>query len=105
VRPNVQLTSDAIEELEYASQWYEKRQDGLGLVFIAAVDRAAGQLAKWPHAGSPVDDIDTDLEVRTVRVERFPYSLAYVVHEGKATVIAVIHDRRRPRYWIDRTNV
>ncbi|MEM9131465.1 MAG: type II toxin-antitoxin system RelE/ParE family toxin [Actinomycetota bacterium] len=99
---NVELTTDAVEEVTHASQWYDDRQDGLGLVFVAAVDRAINHLARWPHAGAPVDDVDPDLDVRTVRVERFPYSLAYVLHESKAIVIAVIHDRRRPRYWIDR---
>ncbi len=37
-----------------------------------------------------------------MRVERFPCYAAYVVQESGATVVAIAHERRRPRYWIDR---
>jgi toxin ParE1/3/4 len=98
----VGLTAEAVDELRDASAWYEERRVGLGLVFVAAVDRAVDRIARWPGAGVLVDGVDPQLQVRRVPVERFPYSLAYVVGDDGVTVVAVVHGRRRPRYWVGR---
>ena len=98
----VGLTAEAVDELRDASAWYEERRAGLGLVFVAAVDRAVDRIARWPGAGVLVDGVDPELQVRRVPVGRFPYALAYVVGDDRVTVVAVVHGRRRPRYWIGR---
>lgn len=102
MRLAVDLTSEASDELRQASRWYEDRRAGLGLAFVAAVDRAINQVARWPRTGAPVEGVGSDLEVRRMRIERFPYYAAYVVHEGHATIVAIAHERRRPRYWVER---
>ena len=45
----VKLTAEAVEELSEASAWYEERRVGLGLAFVAAVDRALDQIARRPR--------------------------------------------------------
>ena len=102
MRLPVDLTGGASDELRDASRWYEERRAGLGLAFVAAVDRAIDQVARWPRTGAPIEGVGPDPEVRRMRIERFPYYAAYVVHEGRATIVAVAHERRRPRYWVDR---
>ena len=53
----------------------------------------------WPgiRAASPV--------LRKATVQRFPYVIAFERHEQHVLVLAVAHARRRPRYWLTRTNL
>jgi len=102
VSQRVSFGPEASAELEDAARWYEQRRAGLGLAFLAAVDVAASFVVRWPQAGAPINGLPEDLDVRRVPVARFPYHLAYLVTERQTHVLAVAHDRRRPRYWSDR---
>lgn len=102
MRLPINLTGEASDELRNASLWYEDRRAGLGLAFVAAVDRAIDRVARWPRTGALIEGVGSELEIRRMPVERFPYYVAYVVHEGGATIVAMAHERRRPRYWIER---
>jgi toxin ParE1/3/4 len=63
---------EAALEAEEAIDWYEAQQPGLGLAFLAAMDRAVQLLARWPRSGSQVPGVDDELEVRRLRVPAFP---------------------------------
>jgi plasmid stabilization system protein ParE len=93
------LSAEAAEELEAAADWYEKRQPGLGLVFLDAVEAALAYLADWPVSGAPVL---TTAGARRTPVSRFPYHLPYVLLDDHVRVLAVAHDHRRPGYWRSR---
>jgi plasmid stabilization system protein ParE len=93
---------EAAAELQEAASWYESERPGLGLAFLAAVERAVEHLAAWPEAGSTIPGVATDLGVRKVPVARFPYYLAFLVGSDSLRVLAVAHERRRPGYWSPR---
>jgi hypothetical protein len=40
--------------------------------------------------------------VRRVFVRRFPYHVVYIELADRLQILAVAHDRRRPRYWVGR---
>lgn len=101
----VRFLLEATAELEDALRWYEQRRRGLGLSFLAAVDAAIEFVARWPEAGAPVTGVGADLDIRRVRVGRFPYQLAYMRRGASVHVLAVAHDRRRPHYWHQRTDL
>ena len=82
--------------------WYEERREGLGLAFLAAVDRAVESVERWPRVGALVEDVPDPLEARQVSVLRFPYFVAYLIADDVIVVLGVAHVRRRPRYWSDR---
>lgn len=94
----VRLLDEAVAEVEDASVWYEEQRVGLGLAFLAAVDRSIGHLSQWPLTGTLIEGVDESLEVRRMTVGSFPYYLAYMTTEEHITVLAVAHERRRPRY-------
>jgi plasmid stabilization system protein ParE len=98
----VTLHAEATAELEAAALWYDDQRDGLGLQFLAAVDRTIQQIAAWPHAGSPVEGLASDLLVRRAPIPRFPYHVAYMATDDGIHVLAVPHDHRRPGYWKNR---
>ena len=49
--------------------------------------------------GSPLTDLD---DVRRVPVRRFPCQLVFLTSSDEIVVVAMMHERRRPTYWIDR---
>ena len=98
----VRFAPEASAEFTDAARWYEERHVGLGLAFVAAVDRAVESLLRWPRAGPPVAGLAEELEVRQLPVSRFPYHVAYLVTDEVIHVLAIAHDRRRPVYWSGR---
>jgi hypothetical protein len=40
--------------------------------------------------------------IRRFLLQRFPYAIAYQAHPDLTTVLAIVHGRRRPLYWVGR---
>jgi plasmid stabilization system protein ParE len=102
VSGRIRLDPRAADELDQAAAWYERQRVGLGRDLVLAVGAAVRALARSPRAGAPVDRVDPTIDVRRVRVRRFPYQVVYVMHAEDIVVIAVAHDRRRQGYWAGR---
>ena len=98
----VRFSAEAASELNAAAAWYDVQQPGLGETFLDAVDVTLGYLSDWPGSGSPVPGVPAGPDVRRAPVARFPYHLPYVVLENHLRILAVAHDRQRPRYWAPR---
>lgn len=77
----------------------------LGWLFWLRSIRPSNPSARWPNAGAPVTGVGADLDIRRVRVGRFPYQLAYMTEDDRIHILAVAHDRRRPGYWHRRTEL
>lgn len=99
----VTVHADAAAEVEAAAAWYDDQRDGLGLQFLAAVDRAIRHAGAWPQSGTPVKGLGPDFVVRRLPVSGFPYHLAYLASHDRIHILAVAHDHRRPGYWKSRT--
>lgn len=87
----------ARREFDDAALWYEKRRTGLGLQFIAEVDRVIDAASEHPLRFPEVHR-----EVRCIRIRRFPYSVFFGVEEGRLLILAVFHGRRNPSVWRER---
>lgn len=88
---------EALRDLDEAAGWYERAEPGLGAAFVDAyVTRLEEALAR-PSIGTPERIGGT--VVRTFKLRRFPYVIVLVVRRSEIVVIAVAHERRRPRYW------
>ena len=93
----VVVHADAETEIEEAAVWYEERRPGLGLEFVAAIDRAVLDIGENPHR-FPV----WKPPWRRAVLRRFPFLVFFEVEEGRVTVMAVAHAKRRPGYWVAR---
>jgi plasmid stabilization system protein ParE len=102
VSGRVRLDPRAAAELEQAADWYDGQRTGLGRDLVLEVRAAVRALARRPRAGSPIEGVDPTLDVRRVRVGRFPYQVVYVTLDDDVVVIAIAHDRRQPGYWAAR---
>jgi plasmid stabilization system protein ParE len=95
----IRFSELANNELVDACDWYERQQDGLGARFKSAVRDAARQIARTPLL-FPVELED----VRRYVMNRFPYTLRYVLRGEEVWILAVSHQHRRPDYWVERIN-
>ncbi|MGH6931682.1 MAG: hypothetical protein ACREEE_04545, partial [Dongiaceae bacterium] len=75
-------------------EFYESRRPGLGLAFVAEVERAAKLIVLRPTAGAP-----TGTRFRRILVRRFPFAIIYRQLDGVIQIIAVAHLHRNPGYW------
>jgi toxin ParE1/3/4 len=89
----VALHSAAFEELQEAVLFYEERSPGLGVELVAEVERGLRALCELPEQGSAQSG------VRRFVLRRFPFTLVYNISAERVTVLAVMHQRRRPGYW------
>ena len=81
-------------EFDGATLWYEDRRPGLGIQFVAEIDRAVDLASKYPDR-YPIKHG----EIRCIRARRFPYSIFYIVEAERIVVLAVFHARRDPAIW------
>ncbi|MEW6594383.1 MAG: type II toxin-antitoxin system RelE/ParE family toxin [Thermodesulfobacteriota bacterium] len=89
--------SPAVNEMFDAAVFYEKQVAQLGERFLSTVEGAVADLCEQPEGWPDIGD-----GVRRRPLRRFPYSVLYRIDEGEIVVVALMHQRRRPHYWIGR---
>jgi plasmid stabilization system protein ParE len=94
---NIEFHPEAAEEFEAAVDWYDARETGLGLDFAVEINAAIHRAAAMPDAWTRLSG-----NVRRVLVNRFPYGVLYEPGETDLLVLAVMHLRREPGYWMAR---
>jgi len=94
---SVEFHPEAQGELISAAQFYERETEGLGLDFVATVQRAYERLPEFPGSGAPFGR-----RLRRLLVPKFPYGLVYRVEPERIYIVAVMHLHRRPGYWQSR---
>lgn len=87
----------AERELNDAAQYYERERQGLGAAFLAEIGRCVQAASESPEAAPLVHG-----KVRRRLCQRFPFGLLYTVVAGDLRILAVMHLRRRPAYWVTR---
>ena len=92
------ITEKAQKDLDDAFQWYEKKEPGLGKEFIRCIDAKIAELNRHPH----LHPIIQSNKVRRAFINRFPFSIYFVIDEGQITIFAILHQRRNPDFWESR---
>jgi len=87
----------AKREFDDAISWYQDRREGLGREFSVAVEQ---QLEKI--AFSPNQFVCVRGDVRRAVLQRFPYSIHFIVEDDRIVVLAIFHARRDPNQLEDR---
>ena len=97
------LLDEAEAELDDAAAWYDDQREGLGDELLGDVHDSLEVIRespetwpRWPNAPPRIPPI------RRFVLHRFPYSIAYQVHTDFISVLAIVHAKRKPLYWIGR---
>jgi len=65
--------------------------------YIITRDEWIPPLAEYPETWP---EIDKGIRKRVVR--RFPYSILYQIYNNEIIIVAIVHHKQKPHYWIDR---
>ena len=95
---NVVFIEEADREYSDASLYYESQEPGLGKTFEEEVEWAIRWLVENPSSFTIASR-----HLPAAKPTHFPYYIPFVVRSSTLWVIAVSHQRRRPEYWITRT--
>ncbi|RLB48490.1 MAG: hypothetical protein DRJ42_23085 [Deltaproteobacteria bacterium] len=93
---------EAEEELGAAMDWYEEQGPGLGAALLTEVQETLARLQQGTLPGMRIPGVREELGVRRMLLDRFPYSLVFLVHDDAIHVLAFAHHKRVPGYWMDR---
>lgn len=94
----VVFLAPAEQEMVEAAESYETQADGLGLAFLSEVRRAVCRIADNPEIGAVLRG-----DTRRVLVRRFPFGILYRIEPSEIVILAVMHLRRKPDYWKERS--
>ena len=84
----------AYDELIDSAEYYEAQVKLLGESFLDEIERAVADVSESPER-CPYFLLNS----RRRLLDRFPYSLVYLVETERIYILAVMHQRRRPGYW------
>jgi toxin ParE1/3/4 len=94
------IEPEAEAELEHAADRYEESVPGLGLEFLAEMRLRTSEVLDAPHRFPPYGGVHGVQCAHAVG--RFPHLVVYMVVEDVVHVLAYMHPRQRPGYWLGR---
>ncbi|MDP2400557.1 MAG: type II toxin-antitoxin system RelE/ParE family toxin [Actinomycetota bacterium] len=90
----VEFLPEADEEFREAAWYYESEAAGVGLSFIAAVQKGVAEIVDLPLAAQAIRG-----GMRKKVLRHFAYNLFYAIEADTLVIVAVAHQRRRQNYW------
>jgi toxin ParE1/3/4 len=96
------IHDEALDEVEGTIDWYEEQRAALGLEFFAELRNTLATLREHPAVSTPDRSSLPDAPIRRRRLHRFPYAVVFVETDAEYVVVAVMHLRRKPGYWLAR---
>jgi plasmid stabilization system protein ParE len=88
---------NAAEEIEQTTAFYKKQQVGLEKRFIEDLENGIEKVCAHPLRYKIVED-----DVRKW-LAHFPYLLIYQLQSEQVEIIALMHLRKQPDYWKNRS--
>lgn len=95
---HVRFLSIAKQEMINSAIFYETQAQGLGNDFLDKIDNAVDDISKNPDRWPIINN-----KIRKRLVQRFPYCILYRIDPEDIVILAVMHLRRRPDYWVERS--
>lgn len=71
---DIVLSPEAVEDIDYGFNYYNKLSDGLGFEFTNTIDRYLKKISEWPTASSIRYD-----DVRVKPIDTFPYAIHFII--------------------------
>ena len=91
------ILKTALTEIADAISFYDERKAGLGDRLLTELEHALHRIGRHPRVGELIDD-----QHRRQLLNRFPFAVLYSEEPLRILVVALMHQQRRPKYWINR---
>ena len=89
---------EAVAEADAAAAFYRTQQRELARRFVNHLSEALERIAFKPAIYREVEP-----GIRKIRLRAFPYAVIFRISGRRTEIIAVMHTRRRPGHWRERT--
>lgn len=89
---------DVANEIKSSYDWYESQAEGLGGDLLSELESAYDAIIELPNAWPKFQN-----EFRRFLLGKFPFSVIYRTLDTSIYVVAVMHNSRKPGYWLSRT--
>jgi len=97
MKNTVTFLKPARNELIDVISYYNHQSSGLGFDFALEIEKAIDRIDKFPESWTKLSKV-----TRKCRCNRFPYSIVYYLQDSSIIIIAIMHAKRKPKYWTDR---
>lgn len=87
----------AARELLDVRNYYDDLVFGLGKKFVIEIERCFKIIKANPRAYPIIGE-----NIRKAVAIKFPYSILYRVEKNTVYILAVMHQKRKPKYWTKR---
>ena len=84
-------------ELFEAIEYYNEQSEGLGYELALEVQKTIERIIQYPDAWTKLSS-----RTRRCRCKRFPYGIIYQERDDLILIVALMHLKRKPKYWKDR---
>lgn len=91
------FSAEALEEVSNSAAYYEEEVEGLGRAFLEAVAQGIARIKTQPGLFRVLRP-----PYRRHLIRRFPFGIIYRIESETIYVLAVMHLKRRPFYWLKR---
>jgi len=88
----------AEKELNDAIDYYESCARNLGLEFLDEVEDSFNSISSSPSTWAAAADT-----CQRFLLKRFPYAVIYREEKTVIEILAISHNHRRPKYWVERS--
>ncbi|MBK5206831.1 MAG: type II toxin-antitoxin system RelE/ParE family toxin [Polaromonas sp.] len=79
-------------EASEAFAWYDQSHIGMGKAFLTELEHTSGFLSNNPYLYPRIEQ-----KMRRANLNRFPYSLFYVIDDEVVFVLSCFHQHREPK--------
>ena len=93
----VEFTTESRQDLFEAADYYEAKDEGLGVRFRTEIAQVLRAIESNPYLWR-----ERSKGYRRVNCPVFPYYIAYVIRHDSMIVVAIAHGWRKPGFWHDR---
>ena len=95
--------ADARREFRRVVDHFAEIDSRVARRFVVAMRETVARALETPGGGALWPGVPHELDVRRRRVPGFKYlSFAYLVADETLWIVAVVHDRQLPGYWMER---
>lgn len=94
---NVRFLAPAEIEMFEAAAYYELQVPTLGENFLDIIENAIDGIVEHSETCPEINK-----GIRKLVVRRFPFSILYQIFNNEIIVVAIMHHKQKPRYWVNR---
>ena len=93
----IEFHPDVATDIKESFDWYQKQADGLGDDFLNELESAYQAVSELPGTWPKFQN-----NFRRFLLSKFPFSIIYRANNELVYVVAVMHNSRKPKYWLKR---